>query len=222
MTAMITCYAPFQGLATSLDTLCAQAYGSGHKHLVGLQCQRMICFLLLCGIPIAVLWLNAESVLVRMIPEPRTAELSGLYLRRLILGIPAFVCFESGKRFLQAQGLFQATTWILLVAAPINIFVSWLCVWKLGWGYVGAPIAVVFTQNLLPVLLFLYVRFIDGYQCWGGISKRALANWGKKPPFLLDHFIIHKHFLNNFTCFRCYDSASATGDDHGGGRISGV
>ncbi|CRK38385.1 hypothetical protein BN1708_016626, partial [Verticillium longisporum] len=33
MTATITCYAPFQGLATSLDTLCAQAYGSGHRHL---------------------------------------------------------------------------------------------------------------------------------------------------------------------------------------------
>ena len=46
MTANITCAAPFQGLATSLDTLCAQAYGSGHKHLVGLQVQRMIYFLM--------------------------------------------------------------------------------------------------------------------------------------------------------------------------------
>lgn len=43
MTANITGYAIFQGLATSLDTLCAQAYGSGKKKLVGLQTQRMVC-----------------------------------------------------------------------------------------------------------------------------------------------------------------------------------
>ena len=43
MTANITGYAVFQGLATSLDTLCAQAYGSGRKKLVGLQTQRMVC-----------------------------------------------------------------------------------------------------------------------------------------------------------------------------------
>ena len=42
MTANITGYAIYQGLATSLDTLCAQAYGSGRKTLVGLQTQRMV------------------------------------------------------------------------------------------------------------------------------------------------------------------------------------
>ena len=42
MTANITGYAVYQGLATSLDTLCAQAYGSGQKKLVGLQTQRMV------------------------------------------------------------------------------------------------------------------------------------------------------------------------------------
>lgn len=45
MTANITGYAVYHGLATSLDTLCAQAYGSGRKTLVGLQTQRMVgCF----------------------------------------------------------------------------------------------------------------------------------------------------------------------------------
>lgn len=44
VTANITGYAVYQGLATSLDTLCAQAYGSGHKKLVGLQTQRMVDF----------------------------------------------------------------------------------------------------------------------------------------------------------------------------------
>ncbi|KAL9032354.1 MAG: hypothetical protein Q9180_006551 [Flavoplaca navasiana] len=42
VTANITGHAVFQGLATSLDTLCAQAYGSGNKKLVGLQTQKLV------------------------------------------------------------------------------------------------------------------------------------------------------------------------------------
>ncbi|KAJ9161896.1 MATE efflux family protein [Coniochaeta hoffmannii] len=178
MTANITCYAPFQGLATSLDTLCAQAYGSGHKHLVGLQLQRMTYFLWSMIIPIALVWLKAEDILALLIPERRSAELAAIYLKVVIFGTPAMVAFEGGKRFVQAQGLFHATTYVLMVAAPTNIVLNYLFVWRFGWGFVGAPLAVVVTQNLLPLLLFLYVWRVDGSQCWGGLSKRALSNWG--------------------------------------------
>lgn len=182
MSANITCYSFVQGLATSLDTLCAQAYGSGHRHLVGLQLQRMTYFLLILLIPIAVLWLNAEGILIHLIPDRRSAELAGLYLRTILGGAPAFVCFETGKRFVQAQGLFQATTYVLMFVAPLNILLNYLFVWRLGWGYIGAPIAVVITQNLMPILLFMYVWLIDGRQCWGGFTKRAWTNWGKFQP----------------------------------------
>lgn len=178
MTANITCYAPIQGLATSLDTLCAQAYGSGHKHLVGLQFQRMTWFLLVLVLPIAVLWLNAAELLAMVLPERESAELAGLYLRVCILSMPAYATFEASKRFVQAQGIFHATTYCLMVAAPLNVFLSWFFVWKLDWGFIGAPISVVITQNLMPILLLLYVTFVDGSQCWGGFTKRALSNWG--------------------------------------------
>lgn len=56
MTANITGYAIYHGLATSLDTLCAQAYGSGRKKLVGLQMQRMVYFLWTITIPIGIIW----------------------------------------------------------------------------------------------------------------------------------------------------------------------
>ncbi|KAJ8126167.1 hypothetical protein O1611_g7471 [Lasiodiplodia mahajangana] len=178
MTANIFCYAFFQGLATSLDTLCAQAYGSGHKHLVGLQLQRMTYFLWLLGIPVAVIFWFAGDILALIVPERESAELAGLYLRVAILGIPGYAAFEGGKRFVQSQGLFIATTCVLLIAAPMNVFINWLLVWHFELGFVGAPIAVVFTQTLMPILLTLYVAFVEGSHCWGGLSKRALVNWG--------------------------------------------
>ena len=177
MSIAISCNAPFQGLATSLDTLCAQAYGSGHRHLVGLQCQRMACFLLCLSLPVGVLWIFSEDILILLVPDTRTAQLAALYLRVMIFSIPGLVLFECGKRFTQAQGLFRATTYVLLIAAPINVFINWLLVWHLGLGFVGAPIAVAITESLLPILLFLYVAFVDGRQCWGGFSKRVFSNW---------------------------------------------
>ncbi|KFA81764.1 hypothetical protein S40288_09639 [Stachybotrys chartarum IBT 40288] len=177
MTAAITCFAPFQGLATSLDTLCAQAYGSGHKHLVGLQFQRMSCFLFCLTLPVVAVWWFAEDILRQIVPEHESARLAGVYLRVMIFSIPGFILFEGSKRFTQAQGLFQATTYVLVIAAPINVFLMWLLVWRLEYGFVGAPIAVAITENLLPIFLFLYVRYVDGYQCWGGFSRRAFSNW---------------------------------------------
>ena len=34
------------------------------------------------------------------------------------------------------------------------------------------------TDNLLPLFLALYVRFVAGRSCWPGLTRRALTNWG--------------------------------------------
>lgn len=109
MTASITGYAVYQGLATSLDTLCAQAFGSGRKMLVGLQMQKMVFFLWTVTIPIAFVWFFADKILMKIVPEKEVASLAGLYLKVVLLGAPGYALFESGKRFVQAQGLFSAS-----------------------------------------------------------------------------------------------------------------
>ena len=129
MTANITGYAVFQGLATSLDTLCAQAYGSGRKKLVGLQTQRMVYFLWTITIPIGIIWLCADMILIKIVPEKDVAVLAGRYLKIVLIGAPGYACFESMKRYLQAQGLFSASLYVLLFLAPLNAFMNWLFVW---------------------------------------------------------------------------------------------
>lgn len=129
MTSNITGYVIYEGLATGLDTLCAQAYGSGKLHLVGLHLQRMILFLWLVTIPIAAIWLSSTQLLLLVIPEEECARLAGLYLKVLVLGAPGFAAFEAGKRFVQAQGLFFANLYVSLFCAPLNAFMNWLFVW---------------------------------------------------------------------------------------------
>ncbi|KAI0380834.1 mate-domain-containing protein [Hypomontagnella monticulosa] len=180
-----------QGLANTLDTLAAQAYGSGNKHLVGLHTQRMICFILVCVVPLMVLWWMAEDILVFIVPDREVVELAGNYLRIMILRMPAFVLFDCGRRFFQAQGIFHATTYVLLIAAPFNAFIMWLFVWHFGLGFVGAPIAIVITENLMVILLFLYGWLINGSQCWARLSRAIFKNWRPMIRLAVPGMIMH-------------------------------
>ncbi|CBX99489.1 hypothetical protein IAQ61_005258 [Plenodomus lingam] len=180
MTANITGLAIYEGLATSLDTLCAQAYGSGRKEMVGLHLQRMMLFMLAVTVPIGAVWLCSGWILAALVPEKQLAHLAGWYLSLLLAGAPGYAIFEAGKRFTQAQGLFNASLFVLLIATPINILLNYLFVFVLHWDLTGAALATVVSNNLLPLLLWIYVWFVNpqSLQCWGGFSKAAFSNWG--------------------------------------------
>ncbi|EME40681.1 hypothetical protein DOTSEDRAFT_74281 [Dothistroma septosporum NZE10] len=206
MTANITGYAVYHGLATSLDTLCAQAYGSGNKKLVGLYLQRMVFFLWAITIPIAIIWLAGTEILDHIVPEREIAELAGAYLKVLIIGAPGYACFEASKRYVQAQGRFDATLYVLLFAAPLNILMHYLFVWVFKWGFIGCPIAVVVTECLMPLLLFLYVRFVGGMECWPGFTRKAFTNWGPMVRLALPGLVM---VLAEFLAFEILTLASA-------------
>ncbi|KAI0592053.1 hypothetical protein Alg130_00654 [Pyrenophora tritici-repentis] len=180
MTANITGLAIYEGLATSLDTLCAQAYGSGKKTMVGLHLQRMVLFMLAVTIPIGAVWLCSGWILAALVPEKELAHLAGYYLSLLLAGAPGYAIFEAGKRFTQAQGLFNASLFVLLIATPVNIALNYVFVFVLNWDLTGAALATVISNNLLPLLLWIYVYFVNpaSLECWGGFTKAAFTNWG--------------------------------------------
>jgi MATE family multidrug resistance protein len=140
----------------------------------------MALFLLLVTIPIGAIWVSSGWILAALVPERDLAFLAGDYLRILLAGAPGYALFEAGKRFTQAQGLFNASLFVLLLCTPINILLNYLFVFTFNWGLTGAALAVVASNNLLPICLFIYVRFINpsSMVCWGGFSKSALSNWG--------------------------------------------
>lgn len=155
----ITGLAIFQGMATSLDSLCSQAYGSGNLHHVGIYFQRCSAMGLVFTIPLSVIWWYLGKLLQLMIPDQELVILTQQYLRYLTSGAPGLLLFETGKRFLQAQHLFDAATWVLVVMAPINFVLHWILVWHpvYGLGLMGAPIAVSIVYWLMSLLLLCYV-----------------------------------------------------------------
>ncbi|KAL1573106.1 mate efflux family protein [Candida albicans] len=182
MTSTIT-FAIFEGTATALDTLCPQAYGAGNYELMSIFVQRCNIFSMILFLPCALFWWFSGSILKYVIDDPEVVHLTQEFLRCLILGAPGYILFENSKRFLQAQGIFEAGTGILFVSAPINIGLSWFLVWNetYGIGYIGAPIATGINFWLMMILLVLYVRYIDGGKCWFGLAsmEELFSNWNQ-------------------------------------------
>lgn len=169
----------FEGIATSLDTLCPQAYGARKYKYVGIHTQRCSFFSLVMFIPAALFWYFSGFFLSFILEDKKVIELTQQFLRILILAGPPYILFENGKRFLQAQGIFDAGTYILFITAPLNIFLNWVLVYSenFGLGYIGAPIASVINFWAMLILLVLYVVFIDGSQCWDGLTLKAFDHW---------------------------------------------
>ncbi|KAG0257282.1 hypothetical protein BG011_004049 [Mortierella polycephala] len=183
MFAAVTCWSVSLGTATALDTLCSQSYTSHHPHTLGLHLQRAILVLMVIFVPIAGIWLSSAYIFSLLGQEPALAEHAALFLKGLLPGAPAFLIFECVKKYLQAQGIMHASTYVLLIASPINVVLNYALVWNkyIGIGYIGAPIATSISYWNMLILLLLYIRFVDGHQGWGGWSKDAFTGW---PAFL--------------------------------------
>ncbi|KAI3327232.1 MATE efflux family protein [Xylariaceae sp. AK1471] len=183
MTMNIVGFAAFEGMATALDTLCSQAYGSGNLTGVGLHVQRMLIFMAFAAVPIGAIWAASPWILSLFVKQHHLAVMAGTFLRVSIIGMPGYASFEALKRFLQAQGNFKAAMCILIVCTPANAFLSWLFAFKLEMGLAGAALGTALTNNLRPTLLLLYIVSPAGrwsHQCWGGFSRAALSvsKWG--------------------------------------------
>jgi len=184
MTANITGFAAIQGLTTCLDTLCSQAFGAGKFELVGLQFLRCSLFAISCFIPVSIIWIwFSKWLLSLMVDEMGLVIIAANYLKIVSIGMPGFILFECGKRFLQCQGVFHASTYVLLICAPLNAILNWVLVWKFKMGYIGAPIAITINYWLMPLGLLIYTIFYNSkvLKCWPKDFKinQAFQNWSK-------------------------------------------
>ncbi|KAJ0123353.1 mate efflux family protein [Diaporthe amygdali] len=170
-----------EGMATALDTLCAQAYGSGHKIGVGLHIQRMIALMGLSLVPVGLIWIFSPWILPLFVKQHHLAVKAGVFLQYSLIGLPGYGAFEAGKRFLQAQGDCNVGMVVLIICAPVNAGLSYWLAFPMDMGLAGAALGSALSNNLRFILLFLYVMSPLGkwsHVCWGGLSRDALRNWG--------------------------------------------
>ncbi|CEJ58739.1 hypothetical protein PMG11_07386 [Penicillium brasilianum] len=179
MFALVTGWMIALGGTTALDTLASSTFtGSGNKHDLGVLLQRAFLVLGLLYIPVCILWACSNSFFQALGQDPELSYQTSRFLTALIPGGLGYIYFETMKKFLQAQGIMRAGTYVLMITSPLNAGLCYCLCYKLDIGLLAGPIAASISYWMSFFLLVLYARFIAGSECWGGWTWAAFENLG--------------------------------------------
>ncbi|KAF6166815.1 hypothetical protein GIB67_005691 [Kingdonia uniflora] len=163
------------GMASALETLCGQAFGAKRYDMLGIYMQRSWIVLFLCSVLLLPMYVFATPILKLCGQADDIAEQSGVVAMWLIPLHFSFAFQFPLQRFLQSQLKTGVIAWVSLVALIVHIFVSWLFVFKLGYGVIGAAVSLNFSWWVLVFGLLGYTIFGGCPLSWNGFSTQAFS-----------------------------------------------
>ncbi|VAI36109.1 unnamed protein product [Triticum turgidum subsp. durum] len=164
-------------MASSLDTLCGQAFGARQYHLLGIYKQRAMLVLTLVSVVVAVLWAYTGQILLLFGQDPEIAMGAGSYIRWMIPALFAYGLLQCHVRFLQTQNIVLPVMASAGVTALSHVLVCWLLVYKLGLGNKGAALANGISYLANVSILAIYIRISPSCRStWIGLSKEAFRD----------------------------------------------
>ncbi|KAI3697281.1 hypothetical protein L6452_30180 [Arctium lappa] len=164
------------GMSSATETLCGQAFGAGQHHMMGIYLQRswiVDLFTLTVLLPIFVF----GTQLYRLLGEESSIAISGGYISLWFIPfVYNFVFSLTIQMFLQAQLKNMVIAWLSIFQFAIHIPLSWLFVYKMGFGVPGAMVALSISSWFLVIGEFIY---IFGGWCpysWKGFTVAAFKD----------------------------------------------
>ncbi|GJN37135.1 hypothetical protein PR202_gb26060 [Eleusine coracana subsp. coracana] len=172
--AGVTGFSLLAGMASSLDTLCGQAFGAKQYYLLGIYKQRAIFVLTLVSIVVAIVWFYTGQILLLFGQDPEISAGAGSYIRWMIPALFVYGPLQCHVRFLQTQNIVLPVMLSSGVTALNHVFVCWLLVYKLGLGNKGAAVANAISYLTNVSILAVYVWLSPTCKnSWRGLSKDA-------------------------------------------------
>ena len=162
------------GMATSLDTLCPQAFGLRKYKNVWLFYVQCMLISYIIAIPLVLVWYFSDIWLVHLVDNPDIINYASQYLKVMCLSIPGYVMFECGKKFLQSQEDFNTGRHLLFLGVPIAVWLNFSLVAKMG--FIGAPIAATITYNLIGILITIKCVFTPVFKEYKNCSFKEYFN----------------------------------------------
>ncbi|CAM8992153.1 unnamed protein product [Rhodiola kirilowii] len=164
------------GMSSATETLCGQAFGAKHYHMLGIYLQRSWIINVGTATVLLPLYVFAAPIYRFLGQEKAIAKQAGI----ISLWFIPFLyqnCFNMTiQKYLQAQMRNQIVGWLSLISFLIHILVSWLFVCKLNLGLPGAMGALFLSGWLIVVGQFVYL--LGGWcpETWTGFSMDAFRD----------------------------------------------
>ncbi|OAY58578.1 protein DETOXIFICATION 54 [Manihot esculenta] len=158
----ITGYSVLVGLASGLEPVCSQAYGSKNWDLLSLSLQRMILILFIAIIPISLLWLNLESIMNFMGQDRDITAMAATYCIYSLPDLLTNTLLQPLRVFLRSQKVTKPIMYCSLLAVIFHVPLNYILVVVMGLGVPGVAMASVVTNMNMVALMVGYVWWVSG------------------------------------------------------------
>lgn len=170
----ITGHSVLFGLASGLEPLCAQAFGSRNHELLTLSLQRAVLLLLLAAVPIALLWLNVGPILVALGQDPTISAHAASYAAFALPDLAAGAVLQPLRVYLRSQGITRPMAACSAAAVALHVPLNVGLVFGLGLGVRGVAAAQALTNANMLLFLLAYVRWARACEhTWKGWARPA-------------------------------------------------
>ncbi|KAL9266489.1 DETOXIFICATION 40-like protein [Drosera capensis] len=172
----IFAYGLMLGMGSAVETLCGQAYGARKYDMLGIYLQRSTILLMATAIPLTVLYVFSRPLLLALGESTSIATAASIYVYGLIPQIFAYAANFPIQKFLQAQSIVFPSAYISASTLVLHLVLTWLVVFKLGWGLLGAALMLSFSWWVIVVAQFGYI--LMSKKCkktWKGFSLAAFS-----------------------------------------------
>ncbi|KAL0442927.1 UNVERIFIED_CONTAM: protein DETOXIFICATION 40 [Sesamum latifolium] len=140
-------YGVMLGMGSAVETLCGQAYGAHKYEMLGIYMQRSTILLVATGIPLMFIYIFSKPLLLLLGESRDVAAAAALFIYGLIPQIFAYAANFPIQKFLQAQSIVNPSAYIAAGTLVVHVLLTWITVYKLGWGLFGAALVLSFRVD---------------------------------------------------------------------------
>ncbi|XP_031097201.1 protein DETOXIFICATION 25-like isoform X1 [Ipomoea triloba] len=164
------------GMSSATETLCGQAYGAGHYHMMGIYLQRSWVVELIILTLLQPFFIFATPIFKLLGQEDSIATSAGYISLWFIPVNYSFIFSWTIQMYLQAQQKNMIIAWLSIAQFIIHIPLSWLLVYKLEFGVPGAMVGILISSWFIVIGEFVYI--LGGWcpNTWKGFTMAAFKD----------------------------------------------
>ncbi|KAM7279572.1 hypothetical protein ACFE04_006706 [Oxalis oulophora] len=164
------------GMSSATETLCGQAFGAQHHHMMGIYLQRSWVVNFVTATLFVPIFIFAAPILKALGQDPTIAESARQLSLWFIPLIYYCVFLFTTQMYLQSQLKNMLIAWLSLISLGILVLLSWIFVYVAHWSVNGAMLSLNIASWFVDIGMMIY---IFGGWCpntWKGFSAAAFQD----------------------------------------------
>ena len=147
-----------EGFGMYVNVLCSQAYGAKQNKLVAMYYYRAMFMAVIFSFPVLSILLSVRPFIFHVLQDEELALYAGNFTYILCFGLPAYLYYKIGVRFLQALGVVWCPVFYLIVGNILNGLIQYILIFNYKLGIEGAATGSVVSNYLLALLIYAHIQ----------------------------------------------------------------